>query len=151
MNVSGLISVAGIVVGAVVAFAVAYLHRKQLRQIEIYRQNPVAGLIPPPHPLTAFLKSYWSTLAVVGGPLVSLVAGLSSNKPVSRFDVFTISLSTVMLVAGLFLTRLEVTVSRASLSLTRQLSAVEKALEKPEVTSQGGTRAGPLSTPNRTD
>jgi len=45
------IQVCGVVLAAAVALIVAYLHRRQMRQIEAFRQDPSVGLVPPPHPV----------------------------------------------------------------------------------------------------
>lgn len=98
------ISVAGIVVATVVALAVAYMHRKQMRQLEVYRQNPEAGLKPPLHPVTAFIKRRGiDVMFLIGFPLYTLVRELASHEPMSRFDVFIIAISTSLLVIGTIL------------------------------------------------
>jgi hypothetical protein len=52
---------------AVVTFSVAYMHRKQIRQVELYKRDPSSGLMPPPHPITRFLREYWwdTTLVIL--------------------------------------------------------------------------------------
>jgi len=44
---------------AAVSLSVAYMHRKQMRQIELFRKDAAAGLLPPPNPVTRFLRQYW--------------------------------------------------------------------------------------------
>jgi magnesium-transporting ATPase (P-type) len=50
----------------VVTFSVAYMHRKQIRQVELYRRDTSSGLKPPPHPITRFLREHWwETILVI--------------------------------------------------------------------------------------
>lgn len=47
-----------------VTLSVAYMHRKQMRQIELYRKG-AEGLQPPQHPITRFLREYWWEIILV--------------------------------------------------------------------------------------
>lgn len=50
----------------VVTFSVAYMHRKQIRQVELYKRDATSGLVPPPHPITRFLREHWwETILVI--------------------------------------------------------------------------------------
>jgi hypothetical protein len=52
------VSLFGIAVAAVVALGIGYMHRKQMRQTELHRVDPTVPLVPPPHPITSFIKHY---------------------------------------------------------------------------------------------
>ena len=91
MTITQVIMVLGIVVSAAVAMAVAYLHRKQMRQIELYKSDPTAGLIAPPSRLAKFVASKWDTVLGFAGPAFILVAEFLSVEPVTRHTVFSIS------------------------------------------------------------
>jgi hypothetical protein len=62
----------GVVVAAAVALVVNYQNRKQARQIELFRNDPSVGLMPPPHPWVAFLKKNWYHPWYVGGMIYFL-------------------------------------------------------------------------------
>jgi hypothetical protein len=83
--------VAAIVLPSATAFLVAYWHRKQMRQIEIFKRDPNAGLLPPPSRLWKFVKSYRDLLMGAGLPMLFLVSEVVSDKPVTRWDVFLIA------------------------------------------------------------
>src|SRR6266571_9527191 len=93
MSASAWISLVTLVVGAIVTLHVAYMHRKQMRQIELYRQDPSVPLTPPPHRLAVFLKENWFLLwCLVFGTfdMVVLKKDLSSTAPLTRHAVFDI-------------------------------------------------------------
>jgi hypothetical protein len=87
MSAGNWLTLVGIVVGGFVALAVAHMHRKQMRQIELHRADPTVPLVPPPHPITRFLKSYgiygwciaWTTYDAF-----LLVRDLGKPTPVTR-------------------------------------------------------------------
>jgi hypothetical protein len=87
-------SLLGVGVGAVIALIVASLHRKQMRQIELHRADPIVPLVPPLHPITRFLKTYWYLsyfLASSGYDLAVLLRDLRETTPVTRHVVFLIA------------------------------------------------------------
>jgi hypothetical protein len=83
-----------IVVGVLTIAALlyeGYKSRKQARQIELYRVDPKAGLVPPPHPLWKFIvENRYLLLALV--PTVGLIMDVMSSKPLTRVAVFSIAL-----------------------------------------------------------
>lgn len=87
MTASNWITLFGIIVAAVVALAVAFMHRKQMRQIELHRADPAVPLAPPLHPVTRFLKSYgfygWC-LGWTAYDVFLLVRDLRQTTPVTR-------------------------------------------------------------------
>jgi hypothetical protein len=46
------------VIGPATALTVGHLHRKQMRQLELFRADPAVGLVPPPNPVVKFFKTY---------------------------------------------------------------------------------------------
>ena len=91
MTLTQILMTLGITASGVVAFIVAYLHRKQMRQIELYKADPSVGLVPPPSKLTKFVASHWDTVLGFAGPIYILVVEFFSNGPVTRGTVFAIS------------------------------------------------------------
>ena len=83
-----------LVVGAM-AFAgnlvSGYLQRKQMRQLELYRQDPSVGLVPPPHSLTLFLRKHRLAILNTGIATFFLVSGFRSQGPLTRLSVFNIA------------------------------------------------------------
>ena len=99
MTLSNILMFFGIVVSAAVALLIADLQRKQMRQIELYRQDSSVGLVPPSI-LVRFVKSRWKDVLAYAGPLINLVVELSSSYPLSRLSVVNISLSVALIVAN---------------------------------------------------
>lgn len=98
MSVAVWITAFGIIVGATVTLSVAYLHRKQMRQIELHRADPSVPVTPPPHGITLFFKRnfwYWYCLVFGGFNLWALIRDLGKNTPVTRAVVFDISLDMI--------------------------------------------------------
>jgi hypothetical protein len=100
MTVTHIITVATVAVSAAVALIVAHLQRKQMRQIELYKQDPTVSLTPPPSALTRFVKSNWDIVLGSGGPVLSLTLELTSNAPLTRLSVFMISLLIGLVIAN---------------------------------------------------
>jgi hypothetical protein len=79
-----------------------YLQRKQMRQNELFRQDPSAGLIPPRHPLWVHLWKYrtlywngaWSAFLVIIGFLLP-------RGPMTRGSVVNISSGVCLFYYGL--------------------------------------------------
>lgn len=107
MTLSIMISVVGIVVAAIITLVVAYLHRKQLRQIEAFRQDPSVGLVPPPHPVRLFFRKHRSALLIGGTGTISLLASLIRQGPVTRFQVLTIAAGLASILFALLIDILE--------------------------------------------
>lgn len=71
-----------------------------MRQIELHRADPSVPLIPPPHPVTAFLKKNWIYIFLTLLNTANLIKAVSAaTGPLTRKHVLTISLS----IAGLLL------------------------------------------------
>ena len=100
MTITHAIMLAGIVVAAAVALIVGHLQRKQMRQIELLKQDPSAGLLPPPTAFTRFVRSKWDSLLGYGGPAVGLALEFSSSAPLTRISVLLISVSVAFLLVN---------------------------------------------------
>jgi hypothetical protein len=103
MTGSQVIVIAAMVVPAATAFLIGYWHRKQMRQIEAFRQNPSVGLMPPPSPVYAFVLAYRTLLVGVGLPGLMLILELARESPVTRFSVFTIAFAVASMLFALIL------------------------------------------------
>ncbi|MEO8594107.1 MAG: hypothetical protein ABI759_12365 [Candidatus Solibacter sp.] len=75
-----------------VALYIAYLHRRQMRQIEAAKANSEAGLIPPPNPVRAFIQNNLILLVSVGNS-VTLLHELFSAEPITRHTIFFMGLN----------------------------------------------------------
>ena len=87
MHARDLIAVVGIVVGSTTAVLVGYLHRSQMRQIELFKQDPTVGLKPPRHLLPS-----WRAGALLGWagtivPFLTLLPLLFSNQSATGLTV----------------------------------------------------------------
>lgn len=91
MNLGNWITVAAIVVGAIVSLIVAYLHRKQMRQVEAFRRDPSVGLVPP-NPILNFLRIYWASLWTGAYGVFLLIREFRDHGPVTRGSVLNIVL-----------------------------------------------------------
>jgi hypothetical protein len=92
MTLAELLTLGGILVAALIA----HLHRKQMRQNELFRLDPSVGVQPPPSPVVTFLKRHWEMIFVIQGivlPLVSLAISIVNNQPVTLISVITVSLN----------------------------------------------------------
>lgn len=103
MTGNQVVAIAAIVVPAATAFLIGYWHRKQIRQIEAFRQNPSVGLIPPPSPVYAFVLAYRTLLVGVGLPGLMLALELARDSPVTRSSVFTIAFAVASMLFALVL------------------------------------------------
>lgn len=91
MSASQLLPWVGILIPTASALLIAYWHRKQMRQNELYRADPSVGLVPPPTRLWAFVKSNRILIVGVGLPLVFLTSYLLGQGPVTRLLVLAIA------------------------------------------------------------
>ena len=103
MSVNQWIEVAGIVVASLTTILVAYLHRKQLRQVEEFRRHPDVGLKPPPGRAWTLAKRYALLAGVLG--LLVLVVGMmfASRQPVTLWSVLEMSATVAQFFSGLLL------------------------------------------------
>jgi ABC-type arginine/histidine transport system permease subunit len=101
MSITLVISVLGIVVAAFIALSVAYMQRKQMRQIEAFRLDPKVGLIPPPHPIGKFWDRYWGLIISSVVPVGWNVWELFQHGAVTRLDVVIISTNIGVLVIAI--------------------------------------------------
>lgn len=127
MTVTNWITVAGIVVTAIIALTIAAQNRKQQRHLEAYRQDPSIGLKPPPHLITVFLLRYGfaAWLAGFGGFLI--VREFSSPMRTAWVNRSSI-LEIVLGVVSVFLSALSLTFDRLSAAidrLSKRLDALE--------------------------
>src|ERR1700733_13264287 len=93
------VSVATLIVGAIVTLSVSALQRRQMRQIELHREDPSVPLIPPPHPFTKFLKTHGIFVINFILNIWFLIDDLRQTGPITRFQVFGIAFYTVVLFA----------------------------------------------------
>jgi hypothetical protein len=87
------ISLLTLMVGSIVTLSVAAMHRKQMRQIELHRADPSIPLVPPPHPITLFLRNHAFFLLSIAINVCILVKELRESTPITRSDVFSIALA----------------------------------------------------------
>jgi len=92
MSVSQVLAITAIIVPCVTALLVAYWHRKQMRQIELFRQNPDAGLVPPDSKLYRFLRARGQFIIGIGLPALGLFLELLNTSAVTRYSLLIISL-----------------------------------------------------------
>lgn len=57
MSIANWIAIFGVAVTGVIPLVIAYMHRKQMRQLELHRLDPNIPVIPP-HGVTVSLKRY---------------------------------------------------------------------------------------------
>ena len=129
MTISNLIAVIGIFASVCVALVVAYMHRRQMRQIELYKQDPSAGLIPPPHRLTKFIASKWDTILGFAGPIYVLVTQALSDQPVTRLTIFVISGAFALMFTNFVMALVFKLQQRNTERITQVLQLHELALE----------------------
>jgi hypothetical protein len=106
-SVTVVISVLAILVAGAVGLIVGYMQRKQMRQIEAYRQNPALGLVPPPHPVTAFMRANKYLVILSGGGLLLVFLGFLSPRPITHLSVLIIAIGVSGFLYGLLLDLLD--------------------------------------------
>src|SRR5665213_1200882 len=98
MGVTLGVTVFGVLVAAMIALIVAYMQRKQMRQIEAYRLDPKVGLIPPQHPFTKFVKRHDRYIIMSVIPVYQLVQQFFIHSPVTHVDVLMVAINVGTLV-----------------------------------------------------
>ena len=96
--------VASLIVAPLTAMVISTLHRRQMRQNELFRTDPALGLEPPPGQIHAFLKAHAVLILGVGVPLVFLVQQLSDPSPITRWKVAAIAFLIGSIVLAIVLT-----------------------------------------------
>ena len=103
MTLMHVLTIIGFTLSALVALSVAYLHRRQMRQIELFKQDPSVGLVPVQTGLTRFVKGKWDIIFAYGGPLYILASELLKSAPVTRMTIALVSMSLVLLALNVIL------------------------------------------------
>jgi hypothetical protein len=75
-----IVTAVSVAVTCTTAFLVGYWHRKQLRQLELYRKDPSVGMVPPPSFLTVFFKKNFDLLCGILLPTLSAWLLVSGGK-----------------------------------------------------------------------
>ena len=99
MTSGNYLALCGILVSAAVALLVSHLHRKQMRQVELFKIDPSVGLIPPPSSFTVFLREKGPDVLIVSLPLVLIINEMMKEGQVTRGSVLTVSLSVALIFA----------------------------------------------------
>lgn len=84
------------ILAAAVALYIAFLHRRQMRQIEARRLDQTLPLKPPPSALWVWFTKYMFLIVGIM-PAVNLISLLNESTPVTRRTIFDISLSVVLI------------------------------------------------------
>jgi len=129
MTITQLITILGIVISASVALIVAYLHRRQMRQIELYKSDPTVGLTPKSNRLTAFVMSKWDSFFAFGGPILILISEFSRDAPITRITIFNISVSLALLLGNFILALVFKLQKRNSEKITEILELHRRSIE----------------------
>jgi hypothetical protein len=112
-------------VAAIITLSVAYMQRKQMRQIELFRKDPNVPLKPPPHRVTLFLKDNWYFIVIAAFDLVMLVRDMSKTTPVTRTVIFDIGLDLVALSATILMATLTGLLRRMADVVARIVTVLE--------------------------
>ena len=132
MTVDQLINIAGILIMAGAAFWVSYLNRKQMRQIEQFRQEPNVGLTPPPSNLSSNLYSKRAIIIGVIIPTIILILEFVLPFPLTRLSVVTISMAVGLMILALLLHYLERTLDLINrmMDMFNKVLRIVEGLEK---------------------
>ena len=123
------ISIASIIVATVVPLTIAALHRKQMRQIELHREDPSVPLIPPPHPATRFIQRNGIFIVSVIVEVWLLTHLLLQTGPITRGHVFNIALATAALAYILLMQSITQTSEQIYASIFNIYGLINKILE----------------------
>jgi hypothetical protein len=138
--VKELLTLAGIIISATVALIIADLHRKQMRQIEVFRHDPTQGLHPPPSRFLTLLKTYGPYAFGVGFGVFLLVGDLADTGPITRLTilqiVFHASFIGLLLILGIFTWGVDQTagqISQIAGQISKRLSDITAADQTKEL------------------
>jgi hypothetical protein len=92
-----LISLSGIVIAAFVAFYVAYLQRRQMRQIEAHRLDPTVPLKPPFAPVWQWTIRHFALIGTTIA-IVNLTTIIIDPRPLTKLAALDIALNVAMIV-----------------------------------------------------
>jgi len=101
MATATLLTLLGIAASASVALYIAYLHRLQIRQIELHRTDPSVPLKPPTHPLIKWVFDYGIFLAVTSLNVYFLITDVRDPSPITKRDIVDISIHVVAIAGNL--------------------------------------------------
>src|ERR1017187_7244364 len=90
-TVGNWLALLAIVVPSCIAILIGYLHRKQMRQNEAFRQDHSVGLVPPPHPVVAFYKRHRYWIVGIGLPGSVLIWSGFDTKPITKVDIILLA------------------------------------------------------------
>ena len=126
MSIGNWIAVAAVIATVLSSIGIAYAHRKQMRQIEAFRQDTSVGLIPPPHPSLSFLAKYRGSFANAAlGMLFLMDEYLHRGQPITRYSIFNIAAG----VGLLLLASSSVYMERFTPMFDRTLIIIEKLVD----------------------
>lgn len=94
------VSIVGIFVASITAIVVAYLHRKQMRQLEAFRLNHAVGLVPPDAAFTRWWRRRWHYLFLAPS-LAGAIFEASKAGPPTRFSILAIAFHFCAFAVGL--------------------------------------------------
>jgi hypothetical protein len=123
MSGNEIISILALVISSTCALLIAYWHRKQMRQVEAYRQDPTVGLSPPPSRLWVHLSRnglLWMILLSITAQVASLVPALRSVAPITRAAITALILN----VAGILFNVLLGIVHLVQRDIRRAISSI---------------------------
>ena len=124
-----LVTVFGIGASCLTALLVGYWHRKQIRQLELYRENKSLGVIPPPSAPVAFLARNRRAVVAYGLPLLSLLCLLKYPLNHSGFNTLFISLNVASIYMAIEQFRRERDLSNVILFMERHLRLTSDMLK----------------------
>jgi len=88
-----LVSIIGVLIASATALSVAYMHRKQMRQIEAFRADVKVGLVPKETWLWARFKDNWHRLLVLSASLWLTLRFLTRTGVPTRSEVVMVVFS----------------------------------------------------------
>jgi magnesium-transporting ATPase (P-type) len=98
VTVNTYLTIFGIVASAIVAFSIAYMQRKQMRQLEAHKKDPAhVPLKPPLNPFLRWCLQHAALFLAIPWAAALVVYFRSPPTPLSVADIIRIALSTNML------------------------------------------------------
>jgi hypothetical protein len=121
MTPTNIVTLVAVAASCATALLVGYWHRKQLRQLELYRKDPSVGLKPPPAAAVAFIKHHYDIIFGVLPPIGSLIL-LFISGPLTRTAAVLIVLNS----AGIFVNLLFRTERRSLERFSKVMTILER-------------------------
>ena len=151
MSISpALLTLFSVIIASATAFSVAYMHRKQMRQNELFKVNQAVGLAPSASPPTAFVRRHGFILVGTILPVLNLALEVIANRQPTTRSVVLIGINLMLLLGTVLLWLIRRLIDGINgqfqmiVGITNILNELLNALRTPSPRSTGDSHPGLL-------